>query len=148
MSESKSRWGSILSGAVAGLESKLDIILADDEQASARSRAAEEAAKKAKLDTPKALKVDQGRFMLMAVISKLMDPRLFPSFLQISRWERPTTSPSSQSRREKRRLTNSWEQGTLRDSIAPTSKPRPHSAKLSTKLGFAAGITTRAYRST
>lgn len=40
-----SRWGSLLSGAVAGLESRLDTILAEDDQASARARAAEEKAK-------------------------------------------------------------------------------------------------------
>lgn len=34
-------WGSLLSGAVAGLESRLDTILADDPQASAKSGAAE-----------------------------------------------------------------------------------------------------------
>lgn len=34
-----SRWGSLLSGAVAGLESRLDTILAEDNEASARSRA-------------------------------------------------------------------------------------------------------------
>ncbi|KAF1989409.1 hypothetical protein K402DRAFT_272110 [Aulographum hederae CBS 113979] len=38
-------WGSFLSGAVAGLESRLDNILADEADASAKSRAAEEAAK-------------------------------------------------------------------------------------------------------
>ena len=31
-------WGSFLSGAVAGLESRLDNILADDDQSTARSR--------------------------------------------------------------------------------------------------------------
>jgi hypothetical protein len=45
MSGQGSRWGSLLSGAVAGLESRLDIILAEDGQASAKSRAAEAAAK-------------------------------------------------------------------------------------------------------
>ncbi|KAI9713899.1 MAG: hypothetical protein M1820_000629 [Bogoriella megaspora] len=39
-----SRWGSLLSGAVAGIESRLDTILAEDSEASARSRAAEKAA--------------------------------------------------------------------------------------------------------
>ncbi|KAL9071241.1 MAG: hypothetical protein Q9157_005545, partial [Trypethelium eluteriae] len=39
-----SRWGSFLSGAVAGIESRLDTILAEDSDASARSRAAEKAA--------------------------------------------------------------------------------------------------------
>ena len=39
------RWGSLLSGAVAGLESRLDTILTDDNQASAKSRAADAAAK-------------------------------------------------------------------------------------------------------
>lgn len=34
-------WGSLLSGAVAGLESRLDTILADDAEASAKARAAE-----------------------------------------------------------------------------------------------------------
>lgn len=42
-----SRWGSLLQGAVAGIESRLDTILAEDDQASARSRAAEEVAKQA-----------------------------------------------------------------------------------------------------
>jgi hypothetical protein len=37
----KRGWGSLLSGAVAGIESKLDVILADDAEASARSRAAD-----------------------------------------------------------------------------------------------------------
>nr|POE56880.1 isoform 2 of tata element modulatory factor [Quercus suber] len=41
-------WGSLLSGAVANLESRLDTILADDADASARERAAEKAAKEAK----------------------------------------------------------------------------------------------------
>ncbi|KAI5210008.1 hypothetical protein E4T39_00584 [Aureobasidium subglaciale] len=38
-----SRWGSLLSGAVAGLESRLDTILAEDNEASARSRAQDKA---------------------------------------------------------------------------------------------------------
>jgi hypothetical protein len=46
---------------VAGLESKLDIILAEDDQASARSRLADEAAKKPKIEKDKPLKVDQGK---------------------------------------------------------------------------------------
>ena len=65
MSESKSRWGSLLSGAVAGLESKLDIILAEDDQASARSRLADEAAKKPKIEKDKPLKVDQGKNLVV-----------------------------------------------------------------------------------
>lgn len=44
-----SRWGSLLSGAVAGLESRLDSILAEDDQASARQRAEESAARQDKL---------------------------------------------------------------------------------------------------
>lgn len=43
-----SRWGSLLSGAVAGLESRLDTILGEDDQASARVRAAEETSKQQK----------------------------------------------------------------------------------------------------
>ena len=39
-----SRWGALLSGAVAGIESRLDTILAEDSEASARSRAGEKAA--------------------------------------------------------------------------------------------------------
>lgn len=58
-------WGSLLSGAVAGLESRLDTILADDDQASAKSRAAEAASKQEsgdKASTEKnKLKVDQVR---------------------------------------------------------------------------------------
>ncbi|KAK8166746.1 M protein repeat protein-like protein [Phyllosticta citrichinensis] len=41
------KWGGFLSSAVAGLESRLDTILAEDDQASARSRADEAALKKA-----------------------------------------------------------------------------------------------------
>ncbi|KAK7567858.1 M protein repeat protein-like protein [Phyllosticta citricarpa] len=41
------KWGGFLSSAVAGLESRLDTILAEDDQASARSRAEEAALKKA-----------------------------------------------------------------------------------------------------
>jgi TATA element modulatory factor len=56
----RSRWGSLLSGAVAGLESRLDSILADDDQASARQRA-EETARQEKLKQKRnALKVEQG----------------------------------------------------------------------------------------
>lgn len=40
-------WGSFLQGAVAGLESRLDTILAEDDQASARSRADDALRKKA-----------------------------------------------------------------------------------------------------
>ncbi|OJD37715.1 m protein repeat protein [Diplodia corticola] len=40
-------WGSFLQGAVAGLESRLDTILAEDDQASARSRADDSLRKKA-----------------------------------------------------------------------------------------------------
>jgi hypothetical protein len=60
MSEPKSRWGSLLSGAVAGLESKLDGILTDDKDASAKSRA-EDATKKAK---EKALRAEQGEHVV------------------------------------------------------------------------------------
>ncbi|KAL9092320.1 MAG: hypothetical protein Q9165_004494 [Trypethelium subeluteriae] len=42
--KASSRWGSFLSGAVAGIESRLDTILAEDSEASVRSRAAEKAA--------------------------------------------------------------------------------------------------------
>ncbi|KAF2272585.1 uncharacterized protein EI97DRAFT_452937 [Westerdykella ornata] len=59
-----SRWGSLLSGAVAGIESRLDTILADDSQASAKSRAAEAAAKqeaaKQEAAEKKNLQIDQG----------------------------------------------------------------------------------------
>jgi TATA element modulatory factor len=59
------RWGSLLSGAVAGLESRLDTILAEDNQASAKSRAADAAAKAEKAEKEAAekqrLSVDQGR---------------------------------------------------------------------------------------
>ncbi|KAK5114872.1 hypothetical protein LTR62_002029 [Meristemomyces frigidus] len=44
----KGGWGSLLSGAVANLESRLDTILAEDSEASARQRANEAALKEAK----------------------------------------------------------------------------------------------------
>jgi hypothetical protein len=57
----RSRWGTILSGAVAGLESRLDSILADDDQASARQRS-EEVARQEKLkQRQNSLKVEQGK---------------------------------------------------------------------------------------
>ncbi|KAF2189708.1 hypothetical protein K469DRAFT_46577 [Zopfia rhizophila CBS 207.26] len=60
----KSGWGSLLSGAVAGLESRLDTILAEDDQASARSRAAEAAVKQEATEKAAAekqrLQVEQG----------------------------------------------------------------------------------------
>ncbi|KAK6005167.1 hypothetical protein QM012_007946 [Aureobasidium pullulans] len=49
-----SRWGSLLSGAVAGLESRLDTILAEDNEASARSRAQDKAAAQEKSSAEKA----------------------------------------------------------------------------------------------
>ncbi|KAJ4296495.1 hypothetical protein N0V90_006540 [Kalmusia sp. IMI 367209] len=45
MAQRKGGWGSFLGSAVAGLESRLDTILTDDDQASAKSRAADAAAK-------------------------------------------------------------------------------------------------------
>jgi len=55
----KGGWGSFLGSAVAGLESQLDTILAGDDQASARQRAVEAAAKEAA--EKQRLQVDQGR---------------------------------------------------------------------------------------
>lgn len=54
-----SRWGSLLSGAVAGLESRLDTILAEDNEASARSRAQDKgtAQEKSSAEKPTALAV-------------------------------------------------------------------------------------------
>lgn len=54
-----SRWGSLLQGAVAGIESRLDTILAEDDQASARSRAADEAAKQAAAEKAAAERLQQ-----------------------------------------------------------------------------------------
>lgn len=59
-SNNRSRWGSILSGAVAGLESRLDSILADDDQASARQRADEVARQEKLKQKQNSLKVEQG----------------------------------------------------------------------------------------
>lgn len=47
MAQRKGGWGSFLGSAVSGLESRLDSILTDDDQASAKSRAADAAAKEA-----------------------------------------------------------------------------------------------------
>lgn len=62
----KSRWGSLLSGAVAGLESRLDTILADDDQASAKARAAEAAAKQQDATETQKLQVEQGGHALFS----------------------------------------------------------------------------------
>jgi hypothetical protein len=53
MAQRKGGWGSFLGSAVSGLESRLDSILTDDDQASAKSRAAEAAEKQR-------LQVEQG----------------------------------------------------------------------------------------
>lgn len=53
MAQRKGGWGSFLGSAVSGLESRLDSILTDDDQASAKSRAAEAAENQR-------LQVDQG----------------------------------------------------------------------------------------
>ncbi|KAF1975089.1 hypothetical protein BU23DRAFT_87771 [Bimuria novae-zelandiae CBS 107.79] len=58
MAQRKGGWGSFLGSAVSGLESRLDSILTDDDQASAKSRAAEAAAK-AELAEKQRLQVDQ-----------------------------------------------------------------------------------------
>lgn len=49
----KGGWGSLLSGAVANLESRLDTILAEDSEASARQRASEAALKEAGKTRPR-----------------------------------------------------------------------------------------------
>jgi hypothetical protein len=48
MTEPKSRWGSLLSGAVAGLESRLDNILADDPSGTTKTKGEDEGVKKTK----------------------------------------------------------------------------------------------------
>ncbi|KAF2202156.1 M protein repeat protein-like protein [Delitschia confertaspora ATCC 74209] len=62
-----SRWGSLLSGAVAGLESRLDTILADDDQASAKLRVAEE---KAKQEAAVKAAADKGRLQAEPGLSR------------------------------------------------------------------------------
>jgi len=56
----KGGWGSLLGSAVAGLESRLDNILADDEQAAAKAKASAETAKQ--LADKQRLQVDQGGY--------------------------------------------------------------------------------------
>lgn len=53
-------WGSFLSGAVAGLESRLDNILAEEDQSTARSRALAAAKLDAKMKTGEQIKGDEG----------------------------------------------------------------------------------------
>lgn len=48
-------WGSFLQGAVAGLESRLDTILAEDDQSSARTRADDAVRRKVAADQGTAL---------------------------------------------------------------------------------------------
>lgn len=52
-------WGSLLSGAVANLESRLDTILAEDSEASARQRASEAAIKEAQVVRPAASSISR-----------------------------------------------------------------------------------------
>jgi hypothetical protein len=56
----KGGWGSLLGSAVAGLESRLDTMLADDEQAAAKAKAAAETAKQAA--DKQRLQVDEGGY--------------------------------------------------------------------------------------
>jgi hypothetical protein len=62
MAQRKGGWGSFLGSAVSGLESRLDSILTDDDQASAKSRAADAAAK-AEAPEKQHLHVDQGAWL-------------------------------------------------------------------------------------
>lgn len=85
-----SRWGALLSGAVAGIESRLDTILAEDSEASARSRAVEkvtaERAAAEKNDTshneqpPTVAETEE--------ISNLTVPRQSTVFLVLASWRR------------------------------------------------------------
>jgi hypothetical protein len=61
--QKKGGWGSLLGSAVAGLESRLDTILAEDDQASVKAKAAAEAAKQDAAKTAadkQRLQVEQG----------------------------------------------------------------------------------------
>ncbi|KAF2869931.1 TATA element modulatory factor 1 TATA binding-domain-containing protein [Massariosphaeria phaeospora] len=65
----KGGWGSLLSGAVAGLESRLDTILADDDQASAKNKTTEAAAEKQRLQIPR------GTVVVVALTAGIGGPR-------------------------------------------------------------------------
>ena len=71
----KGGWGSLLGSAVAGLESRLDGILADDEQAAAKAKAAAETAKQAA--DKQRLQVDQGGYMNFGAASRLREMSMF-----------------------------------------------------------------------
>ena len=64
MAQRKGGWGSFLGTAVSGLESRLDSILTDDDQASAKSRAVDAAAKQEAAEKQR-LQVDQGAWLWM-----------------------------------------------------------------------------------
>lgn len=72
--KSSSRWGSFLQQAVAGVESRLDTILADDDTPSKDSKTPELPAKKESTKTPAATKVQQDgtALLMLAVASVLM----------------------------------------------------------------------------
>ena len=73
-----SRWGSLLSGAVAGIESRLDTILAEDNEASAKSRAADKAALEARTATlaPLAGSTDVSRSSSRSRVNDRLQERL------------------------------------------------------------------------
>lgn len=72
--KSSSRWGSFLQQAVAGVESRLDTILADDDTPSKDSKIPELPARKESSKVPAAAKVQQDGMVLalLATASILM----------------------------------------------------------------------------
>ncbi|KAI5244919.1 hypothetical protein E4T43_03423 [Aureobasidium subglaciale] len=99
-----SRWGSLLSGAVAGLESRLDTILAEDNEASARSRAQDKAISQEKpsAEKPAALAVprtssDASRSPSRSRLNDRLQERLAKAVASqnASRSSTPLNQPSS-----------------------------------------------------
>ncbi|KIV98835.1 uncharacterized protein PV09_09406 [Verruconis gallopava] len=88
-------WGSLLSGAVAGLESRLDNILADEE-----TRAAEEAARRARLGIQQksavaSLKADEKDSLSRAASKNRVNDRLAERLAKAAKGER-SNRPSSE----------------------------------------------------
>jgi len=89
----KKGWGSLLSNAVAGLESRLDNILAEDAEASVKSRAAEAAKKDAARQSALSPPPDGSRESSRSRVNKRLEERLAKAVVKGSDSRSTSTAP-------------------------------------------------------
>ncbi|KAK3060195.1 hypothetical protein LTS18_009100, partial [Coniosporium uncinatum] len=90
----KKGWGSLLSNAVAGLESRLDNILAEDAEASAKSRAADAAKKDVARQSALSPPPDGSRESSRSRVNKRLEERLARALVKGSDSRSASTAPA------------------------------------------------------